>query len=254
MTKKEIEKKPKKERKTRSKDPKIVINITNNKEKKTNKRKRKVIHKSKHERTGIVHVNDRYNSHANTMFMGGSSIPISNKPEYQLTPYIPSQISASPIAPMPNIPAPLLIKNKKIPPIRQKLPRFKTNTPFDKLTLSELKAKAKDLGFNSSKLKTKSQYFDAFKMYMKSMSKPKHDDGHMAPVINEPNMPPTKSKAQNVLKEAIFHHEKANAKEWNEATHTSGGGGHFISSNDLPAKGAFEEQHITESTNLKKNH
>ena len=159
------------------KDPKIVINIVNNKEGTKGKKvkpKRKRTKKPIYKTSGIIHQNDKYNPIANTMYMGNSGIPTysnpsllqqSNKPEYSIVPY--NKITSPPIQ-EPKIISPVTTK----PLLQIKAPikrtgRYKTgNEEFDNMTLKQCKIKAEELGIYKKSLNTKSKYKMAFQKYL----------------------------------------------------------------------------------------
>lgn len=198
--KSKIEKQVKKERKTKAKTktkntkvPNVIINITNKNNSKKSKHKRKNNHSSNKKainRMGIDHLNDKYNPQAITSLISGSgSIPTlnSNKPEYSLVPYSKSPLLTLP-APVPDsfIPpvavpepeikrfsVPLKLKNKT------RRPKFATGfKPLDKITIPQLKAKAKELNINTKGFTRKEQYIEA--LYKKNNEKKRSD-----PVIEE---------------------------------------------------------------------
>lgn len=161
------------------KDPKIVINIVNNKEgtkgKKVKPKKKRAKKKPVQKTLGIIHQNDKYNPIANTMYMGNSGIPTysnpsllqqSNKPEYSIVPYnkVTSPPTQEPKIITPVTTKPLLqIKA----PIKRAGKRFKTgNEEFDNMTLKQCKIKAEELGIYKKSLNTKSKYKIAFQKYL----------------------------------------------------------------------------------------
>jgi hypothetical protein len=202
-----VKKHSKKVRKPKTKDPKIVINITNNKPK---TRKRKAItNKYKAKGTGIIHVNDKYNPVANTMYMGNpGGIPTSNKPVYDLTPYInkipnPASIPAV----LPVAPSPIVVPKIKYVPMK---PRFQTgHSGFDKLSLKDMKDKAKELVIKTGKLKTKEHYFNAFAKHYTKGTKEKHTPDE--PIIEEPVITPEKKIISTSEKKLHLQQAKAKA-------------------------------------------
>lgn len=193
--KSKIEKLVKKQRKTKAKTkttktPNIVINITNKNDSEKSKHKRKNNHslnKKAINRMGIDHLNDKYNPHAvTTLLSSGGSIPTnSNKPEYSLVPYskspllaLPAPVPSSfmPPAPEPEIKkfsVPLKLKNKT------RKPKFTTGfKPLDKITIPQLKAKAKELNINTKGFTRKEQYIEA-------LDKKNNEKKRSDPIIQE---------------------------------------------------------------------
>jgi len=252
--KSKTEMKPKKERKTKTKtknktkkpsDAKVIININNKNESGKHKHKRKstsTSSKSKHSRQGIIHANDTYNPNATTMLIGGAIPNItSNKAEYNLEPYNKALLTAPQLtiqAP-PTVEKPKIVKPKII--LKPKTKRFKTgHSEFDKITLDELKAKAKELNIKTGKLRTKEDYFNAF-------SKKFNEKKQV--IIEEPDSPKVSSGVKNKITVKVPNNPSKN----DDATEDDLAGifDPFEKDGQFTTYGHFSpEKTTTESTNL----